>query len=107
VRHWRTVVDEYNAIDTSDAQLRALRKPFGDLPLLVLTRGVSPYAVPDQPQSAMNRATEDENEKIHREIAALSSRGRQRVVPGAGHVIEQQQPVAVVQAVLDVLAQIK
>ena len=105
--YWRTVVDEYNAIDTSDAQLRALRKPFGDLPLLVLTRGISPYAVPDQPQSAMNKATEDENEKIHREIAALSSRGRQRVVPGAGHVIQQQQPAAVVQAVLDVLAQIK
>jgi pimeloyl-ACP methyl ester carboxylesterase len=105
--YWRAVVDEYNAIDTSDAQLRALRKPFGDLPLLVLTRGISPYAVPDQPQSAMNKATEDENEKIHREIAALSSRGKQRVVPGASHVIQQQQPAAVVQAVLDVLKQTK
>jgi pimeloyl-ACP methyl ester carboxylesterase len=105
--YWRTVVDEFNAIDTSDAQLRALRKPFGDLPLLVLTRGISPYAVPDQPQSAMNKATEDENEKIHREIAALSSHGKQRVVPGASHVIQQQQPGAVVQAVLDVLGQIR
>jgi pimeloyl-ACP methyl ester carboxylesterase len=105
--YWRTVVDEYNAIDTSDAQLRAMRKSFGDLPLLVLTRGISPYAVPDQPQSAMNKATEDENEKIHREIAALSSRGKQRVVPGASHVIQQQQPAAVVQAVLDVLGQIR
>jgi pimeloyl-ACP methyl ester carboxylesterase len=105
--YWRTAVDEYNAIDTSDAQLRALRKPFGDLPLLVLTRGVSPYAVPGQPQSAMNKATEDENEKIHRELAALSSRGKQRVVPGAGHVIQAEQPAAVVQAVLDVLGQIK
>lgn len=105
--YWRARVDEYNAIGTSDAQLRALRKPFGRLPLLVLTRGVSPYAVPGQPQSAMNKATEDENAKIHRELAALSTRGKQRVVPGASHVIQAEQPAAVVQAVLDVLAQIK
>lgn len=105
--YWRARVDEYNAIDASDDQLRALRKPFGDLPLLVLTRGVSPYATPGQPQSPMNKATEDENEKIHREIASLSSRGKQRVIPGASHVIQADQPDAVVQAVLDVLAQIK
>ena len=104
--YWRVRVDEYNAIDTSDEQLRTLRKPFGDLPLLVLTRGVSPYAPPGEPQSAMNKATEDENEAIHREIAALSSKGRQRVVPGASHVIQDEQPAAVVQAVLDVLAQV-
>lgn len=107
VAYWRTRIDEYNAIGTSDAQLRALRKPFGDLPLLVLTRGVSPYAVAGKPQSALNKATENENEKIHREIAALSTRGKQRVVPGASHVIEAEQPAAVVQAVLEVLDQIK
>ena len=105
--YWRTRVDEYKAIDASDEQLRALRKPFGDLPLLVLTRGVSPYAVPGKPQSALNKATEDENEKIHKEIASLSTRGRQRVVPGASHVIQAEQPAAVAQAVLEVLRQIK
>lgn len=104
--YWRTRVDEYNAIDVSDEQLRALRKPFGDLPLLVLTRGVSPYAIPGKPQSAMNKATEDENEKIHREIAALSSNGKQRVIPSASHIIQAEQPAAVVQAVLEVLAKI-
>jgi hypothetical protein len=107
VPYWRTRIDEYNAIGTSDEQLRALRKPFGDLPLLVLTRGVSPYAVPGKPQSALNKATEGENEKIHAEIAALSTRGKQRVVPGASHVIEAEQPGAVAQAVLEVLHQIK
>jgi pimeloyl-ACP methyl ester carboxylesterase len=105
--YWRTRVDEYKAIDTSDEQLRARRKPFGDLPLLVLTRGVSPFAIPGKPQSALNKATEDENERIHKEIAALSTRGRQRVVPGASHVIQAEQPAAVVQAVLEVLGQIK
>jgi len=105
--YWRTRVDEYKAIDTSDAQLRALRKPFGDIPLLVLTRGVSPYAVPGKPQSALNKAMEDENEKIHKELAALSTKGKQRVVPGASHVIQTEQPAAVAQAVLEVLRQIK
>ena len=105
--YWRTRVEEYKAIDASDKQLRALRKPFGDLPLLVLTRGVSPYSVPGKPQSAMNKATEDENQRIHKEIAALSNKGKQQVIPGASHVIQAGQPAAVVQAVLEVLAQIK
>lgn len=104
--YWRTRADEYKAIATSDDQLRALRKPFGDLPLLVLTRGVSPYADPSKPQSAANKATEDENEKIHKEIAALSTRGAQRVVAGAAHGIQGDQPAAVTAAVLDVLRQI-
>lgn len=104
--YWRTVVDEYRGFDASDAQLRALRKPFGDLPLLVLTRGVSPYAIPDQPQSATNKAMEDENEKIHQELAALSTKGAQRVVPGAPHNIQSAQPDAVTAAVLEMLKRI-
>lgn len=105
--YWRTRVDEFKAIDISDGQLRARRKPLGDLPLLVLTRGVSPYAVPGKPQSALNKAMEDENEKVHKELAALSTKGKQRVVAGAGHVIEAEQPAAVAQVVLEVLRQIK
>nr|WP_315221840.1 alpha/beta hydrolase [uncultured Duganella sp.] len=104
--YWRTRVDEYNAIAASDDQLRALRKPFGDLPLLVLTRGVSPYADPSKPQSALNKATEDENEKIHKELAALSTKGAQRVVAGAAHGIQGDQPAAVTAAVLEMLKQI-
>lgn len=105
--YWRTRVDEANAYDTSDNQLRALRKPFGDLPLVVLTRGVSPYMDPSKPQSAGNKALEDENEKIHKELAALSSKGKQRVVPGASHGIQGDKPDAVTEAVIEVLAQIK
>jgi hypothetical protein len=49
--YWRTTVDEWNAIEVSEAQLRKLRRPFGDLPVVVLTRGVSPYAVPGRAES--------------------------------------------------------
>lgn len=105
--YWRTTVAEYDAFAVSDEQLRALRRPFGDLPVVVLTRGVSPYAVPGQPQSALNKAMEDENVAIQKEMAMLSTRGTQRIVPGAGHVIHDEKPEAVVHAVLDVLQQIK
>ena len=105
--YWRANIDEWNAIKVSDEQLGKLRRPFGDLPLVVLTRGVSPYAVPGKPQSALNKAMEDENAAIQKETAALSTRGKQRVVPGAGHVIQGDKPEAVVDAVLEVLNEVK
>ncbi len=103
--YWRSKLDEEKAIPASEEQLRKRRKSYGDLPLLVLTRGVSPFAVPGQPQSALNKAVEDENAAIQKETAALSTRGRQRVVAGAGHVVQADKPAAVVDAVLDVLKQ--
>lgn len=105
--YWRATIDEWEAINVSDEQLRKRRRPFGDLPVVVLTRGVSPYAVPGKPQSALNKAMEDENAAIQKETAALSTRGQQRVVPGAGHVIHADKPDAVVDAVLEVLQQLK
>jgi pimeloyl-ACP methyl ester carboxylesterase len=50
---------------------------------------------------------ENENEKIHKEIAALSTRGKQRVVPGASHGIQGDQPSAVADAIVEVLGKIK
>ena len=104
--YWRARNAEENAFEESGAQLRAVRKPFGDLPLMVLTRGVSPYAIPGKRASELNKATEKENFTIHQEMAALSARSTHRVVPGAGHLIQADQPQAVVKAVSDVLAQI-
>ena len=90
--YWRANVDEYDALDTSDAQLRKLRRPFGDLPIVVLTRGVSPYRIPDQPQSATNTAIEDANFAVQKEYLKLTTRGTQRVVEGASHVIQAEKP---------------
>jgi pimeloyl-ACP methyl ester carboxylesterase len=50
---------------------------------------------------------EIENAAIQKETAALSTRGRQRVVPGAGHVVHADKPEAVVDAVLEVLKQLR
>lgn len=102
-RYWRAAQSENTHFEVGNAELRAARKPFGDLPLIVLSRGVSPYAVPGRPQSAANKATEQENVAIHKEMAALSTRGTHRIVPGAGHIIQADRPQAVVQAVGEVL----
>lgn len=104
---WRANTEEYNAVDTSDAQLRKLRRPFGDLPIVVLTRGVSPYRIPGEPQSAINKAIEDANFDVQKQYLKLTTRGVQRVVPGAGHVIQAEQPQAVSSAVLEVLKQVQ
>jgi pimeloyl-ACP methyl ester carboxylesterase len=105
--HWKALNSENNNYQTSEDQLRAMRKPFGDLPLVVLTRSVSPYAIPGQPQSALNKALEDENLALQEEMARFSSRGSNRVVKGAGHLIEVDQPQAVVAAIDEVLAKLK
>lgn len=105
--YWRANTDEYDGIGASDEQLRKLRRPFGDMPIVVLTRGVSPYRIPDQPQSATNKAIEDANFAVQKEYLKLTTRGTQRVVAGAGHVIQAEKPEAVVAAVLEVLKQVK
>jgi pimeloyl-ACP methyl ester carboxylesterase len=101
---WRTSMAETASFEADRAALGAARKPFGDLPLVVLARGVSPYAAPDKPQSAVNKATEDANLAMQAEVSKLSTRGTLRVVAGAGHEIQQDKPEAVVQAVDEVLA---
>lgn len=101
---WRANVSEAENIYTASAQqLRAARKPFGNLPLVSLTRGISPYLVPGQPPSDTNKAIEAENKAMQDEVAALSTRGSNRVAEGSHHAIHLSKPDAVVQAVMQVL----
>lgn len=105
---WRATASEAENIHTTSAQqLRTARKSLGDLPLVSLTRGVSPYLVPGQSPSATNQAIEAENKAMQDEVAALSKRGSNRVVDGAHHAIHLSTPDAVVQAVLQVLDMVK
>lgn len=103
---WKAFVSESDGMDTSSAELKAARRSFGALPMTVLVRGVSPYAVPGKPQSALNKATEAEHLAMQKEIAAYSTRSTLRIVPGAGHIIHETRPEAVVQAVLEVVGQL-
>ena len=104
--YWRVRQAERIALAQDREQMRAARKPFGDLPVIVLARGVSPYLIPGKPQSDTNKAIEAANLALLTDIAHSSTRGEVRVVPGAGHVIQETHPGAVVTAVDDVLAKI-
>lgn len=89
------------------SQLRAARQSFGELPVVVLVRGVNPYAVPGQPQSEGNKAVEAANLQLMTEVARASSKGEVQDVAGAGHVVEETHPEAVVAAVGRVVGAIR
>jgi pimeloyl-ACP methyl ester carboxylesterase len=104
--YWQAMLSQMDGDDAGGDQLKAARRSYGDLPMVLLVRGVSPYAVPGRPQSALNKATEAEHLAMQKELAAYSIRSTVRVVPGAGHVIQDVKPEAVVQAVDEVLGQL-
>ena len=74
---------------------------------LVLARSVSPYLIPGKPQSDTNKAGEFANLALLAEVARTSKTGEVRVIPDAGHVIQETRPDAVVTAVDELLARIK
>lgn len=101
--YWKAHNAEVAGFETSAAELRAARKPFGALPLIVFSRSISPYATPGQPQSPLNKAMEDENQRLMQEMAAMSSRGSLRRIPGARHIVHDDKPEAVVKAIENML----
>ena len=105
--YWRARQAERVALPQDRTQLRAARKPFGELALIVLARGVSPYLIPGKPQSDTNKAIEAANLALLTEVAHSSTQGEVRVVAGAGHEIQETHPEAVVSAIDDVLAKIR
>ncbi|HEY8586843.1 MAG TPA: alpha/beta hydrolase [Rhodanobacter sp.] len=96
---WQTALlsEQQNVFYTSADQVRATRKNFGDIPILVLTH--SPYKKSnDETQGERDRRTllwED----LHLQIAAMSSRGVNEIVPSTGHFIQYDRPQVVIDAV--------
>ncbi len=73
----------------------------GDKPLIVLTAGG------DDPKRPLDVASVFGRNLIHAQTAALSTRGINRIVPGSHHNIEIDQPHAVIDAVLKVVAEVR
>jgi pimeloyl-ACP methyl ester carboxylesterase len=105
--HDREVMAELDAQTSgaNDKAADAARHPLGDKPLLVLTAGITP---PVPGISAAQKAEFGQAwYEMHNEIAALSTRGRQRIVPGASHYIQGEKPQVVVEAVSEVLSEVR
>lgn len=82
-------------------QTRRTRRSFGDLPIVVLTH--APYP----PAKGETQALRDQRtlswEIMHNEVAAMSTRGVNAIVPGAGHYIQYDRPQVVIDAVENVI----
>ncbi len=76
---------------------------FGDLPLIVLSAGRKPTRLPPEITPALWSQFEKTNSDLQTELAALSTRGEQRIIADASHYIHWQDPEAVVQAIHDVI----
>jgi pimeloyl-ACP methyl ester carboxylesterase len=85
--YWRARASEIDNLAASASQLRAARKPYGDMPLAVLARGLPTDAATARAQ----------------QLAALSARGSSRALPDAGLPILFSQPEAVLAAITEVL----
>jgi pimeloyl-ACP methyl ester carboxylesterase len=98
VRWQQAVVSEQqNVFYASAEQARATRKSFGDMPIIVLTHSPYPKAKDETQQERDQRTLLWED--LHLQIAALSSRGVNEIVPNSGHFIQYDRPQVVIDAV--------
>lgn len=94
-RIWEEHAFDYD----SPPQLLLARRSFGDLPLVVLT-----HAQSDSPSGLPEDEGGDLAMELHDDLAGLSTRGVHRVVPSSSHDIHFDQPQAVIDAILEVVA---
>lgn len=84
------------------ASLRAERTknryPLGDMPLIVLTRGIA---------DEMDKALEDEHRRDHETVAGLSRKGKLVIAEHSAHHVQLDEPELVVKSVREVLEALK
>jgi pimeloyl-ACP methyl ester carboxylesterase len=86
-----------NADGTNDAELQRAGTDLGQMPLIVLTS--EQFRLNENMPPEARSAAQGLWMTLHREVAAYSSRGVNRVVAGTGHYIQLERPDAVVGAV--------
>jgi pimeloyl-ACP methyl ester carboxylesterase len=103
VKHW---AQGDNPVEAEElAQLRDERTkvefPYGDMALVVLTRGISDETGPD------SKALEQEHRADHAAVAKLSRRGQLVVATRSGHHVQIDEPELVIGAIRGVLSAAK
>ena len=96
--HWIDQISELDTLWTSTSDEVAKVAGFGDIPLIVLTAGDTYASAPPAARVAVDEVWSGG----HREIAALSSRGREERVDHASHMMMLDRPDAIIGAVLEV-----
>jgi pimeloyl-ACP methyl ester carboxylesterase len=91
-----------NVFYESAAETRATRKHFGDIPIIVLTHSPYPKAK-DETQDIRNQRTL-QWEDMHLQVASMSARGINIIVPNSAHYIQYDHPQIVEDAVFEALS---
>jgi len=101
-----SVSEQQSWQDTKTAgEVLSNRRSLGSMPLIVLTgaRTFLDMAIPESQKVAAEKLWI----QMHDRLAALSSRGKNIVVKGSGHVIQRDKPSAVVSAIESVVDQVR
>ncbi|MDR3387438.1 MAG: alpha/beta hydrolase [Rudaea sp.] len=95
------LTEEESVRGGSDEQLRAARRWYGNMPLIVLASRTTKLRSDEKSEhrAALNRI----HDYLDDQMAALSTHGLVRVVPDSTHDIQMSQPDAVSGAILEVL----
>lgn len=101
---WQAAVasERQNIFYESADQTRATRKDFGDMPIIVLTHQPQRQTDDETPQQTDKRTLIWED--LHSQVAAMSTRGINAIVPHADHYIQFDRPQVVIDAVDQVIA---
>jgi len=103
VRWQAAAASERQAVAYASAdQARATRKHYGDIPIIVLTHSPYPKAK-DETQDERNQRTLLW-ESLHLDVAAMSTRGVNEIVPNSGHYIQYDHPQVVIDAINQALS---
>jgi pimeloyl-ACP methyl ester carboxylesterase len=96
---YRMAISELEGLEgASSEEVEQAERSYGEMPLLVLTADVPPNA--DADELARRKLWV----AAHDRIAHLSTRGENRIVPGADHHIHWSRPEAVIAAVEEIVA---
>jgi len=110
----RATAEEIKALSTSLSQ-PDIPGSLGDLPLIVLTAETSEEEmqaqIPAYLQSIVGpeviRKVFEVSKEMQKELVGLSSRGRQIMVTDSGHMIQLDQPEVVIDAIREVMEQVR
>ncbi len=108
VSFWKDAALELEASDTNAAEVRAAARPYGNLPLIVLTDSQSGDVDDLDPVwVATERAGWVAKNEAEERVARLSTVGAHFVVENSPHAIQLSYPSAVISAVAEVVDQVR
>ncbi len=92
---------EYEELAGLRAEGAKTTQPLKEMPLIVLTRGISEKEGPD------GEALETEHRREHAALASLSRRGKLVIALRSGHHIQLDEPDLVVRSISEVLSAVR